>query len=134
MEIKFRDPDDQKWWSYLSKTEKRAVKKAYQCYDMMAETPLVDDLPDKVVEVIRKDASLNYMLNNAKNAYEKEQVLDGALYAIGEHWLRINSVEITSGRGLCGLRRWLEFRKLDDLVVRCARAVDLEFERVQKEA
>lgn len=133
MEIKFRNLDDQIWWEHLLKAKKNAVTEAYKCYDEMRGTPLVDDLPDTVVTTIRNDRALYETLRHAHHVFEKEYVLNMALRQIGEEWLQFNEVDVqpTPCQHLCG---WLEFRELDDLLVRCARAVDLEYERMQKEA
>lgn len=132
MEIKFRDPDLQSWWEGLSDRRKGGLIKAYKCYDEMADTPLLDDLPDRVVTTIRNDRSLYETLHGALTTDGKERVLNNALQLIGEEWLRFNEVVVT--KSMCQhLRGWLEARGKDDLVARCARAVDLEFERMQKE-
>lgn len=133
MEIKFKNQDDQTWWEHLSKAQRTAVTKAYKCYDEMRNTPLVDDLPDTVVTTIRNDRPLYETLRHAHHVFEKEYVLNMALRQIGEGWLQFNEVNVhpTPCQHLCG---WLAFRELDDLVIRCARAVDLEYERMQKEA
>lgn len=133
MEIKFRNLDDQIWWEHLSKAKKNAVTEAYKCYDEMRNTPLVDDLPDTVVTTIRNDRPLYEALRHAHHVFEKEYVLNMALRQIGEGWLEFNEVVIhrLPCQHLCG---WLELRELDDLLIRCARAVDLEYERMQKEA
>ena len=132
-QIKFKDPDLQSWWEGLSKARKMAVEQAYKCYDEMEGTPLLDDLPDRVVTTIRNDRPLYEALHGAMSTDDKERVLNNALQLIGEEWLRFNEVVIH--KSICQhLRGWLEVRKLDDLVMRCARAVNLEFERMQKEA
>ena len=133
MEIKFRNLDDQIWWEHLSKAKKNAVTKAYKCYDEMRNTPLVDDLPDMVVTTIRNDRPLYEALRQTTRAIEREQVLNDALQIIGNGWLTFNEVS-PHGITCQHLRGWLEFRELDDLLIRCARAVDLEYERMQKEA
>ena len=133
MEIKFKNQDDQTWWEHLSKAQRTAVTKAYKCYDEMRNTPLVDDLPDTVVTTIRNDRPLYETLRHAHHVFEKEYVLNMALRQIGEGWLQFNEVNVHPApcQHLCG---WLAFRELDDLVIRCARAVDIEYERMQKEA
>lgn len=133
MEIKFKNQDDQTWWEHLSKAQRTAVTKAYKCYDEMRNTPLVDDLPDTVVTTIRNDRALYETLRHAHHVFEKEYVLNMALRQIGEGWLQFNEVNVhpTPCQHLCG---WLAFRELDDLLIRCARAVDIEYERMQKEA
>ena len=133
MQIKFRNLDDKIWWEHLSKAKKNAVTEAYKCYDEMRNTPLVDDLPDTVVTTIRNDRALYDTLRHAHHVFEKEYVLNMALRQIGEGWLEFNEVVIhrLPCQHLCG---WLELRELDDLLIRCARAVDIEYERMQKEA
>lgn len=133
MEIKIKNQDDQTWWEHLSKAQRTAVTKAYKCYDELRGTPLVDDLPDTVGTTLRNDRALYETLRHAYHVFEKEYVLNMALRQIGEGWLQFNEVNVhpTPCQHLCG---WLAFRELDDLVIRCARAVDLEYERMQKEA
>lgn len=130
--IKFKDPDLQSWWEGLSDRRKGELIKAYKCYDEMADTPLLDDLPDRVVTTIRNDRHLYETLHGAMTTDHKERVLNNALQLIGEEWLRFNEVVVT--KSMCQhLRGWLEVREMDELVVRCVRAVDLEFERMQRE-
>lgn len=130
--IKFKDPALQSWWEGLSDRRKGELIKAYKCYDEMAGTPLLDDLPDRVVTTIRNDRALYDVLRSALTTDDKERVLNNALQLIGEEWLRFNEVLVT--KSMCQhLRGWLEVREKDELVARCARAVDLEFERMQKE-
>lgn len=131
--MKFKDKGTQIWWDNLPKDKRDVVTKAYKCYDEMRNTPLVDDLPDTVVTTIRNNRSLYETLKNAHHVFEKEYVLNVALRQIGEGWLEFNEVVIhrLPCQHLCG---WLELRELDDLLIRCARAVDLEYERMQREA
>lgn len=99
----------------------------------MADTPLMDDLPDTVVTTIRNDRVLYDRLYGAVNVSEKEQVLNNALQIVGNRWLQFNEVRILNS--VCQhLRGWLELREMDDLFARCVRAVDLEFEHMHKEA
>lgn len=131
--MKFKDKGTQIWWDNLPKDKRDAVTKAYKCYDEMRNTPLVDDLPDTVVTTICNNRPLYETLKNAHHVFEKEYVLNVALRQIGEGWLEFNEVVIHQlpCQHLCG---WLELRELDDLLIRCARAVDLEYERMQREA
>lgn len=131
MDIKFKNHYGQLWWEVLPKAQKMAVTEAYKCYDELRDTPLVDDLPDSVVTTIRNDRALYETLRHAHHVFEKEYVLNMALRQIGEGWLEFNEVVIhrLPCQHLCG---WLELRELDGLLIRCARAVDLEFERMQK--
>lgn len=133
MRIKFRDPVDQVWWDGLTRTEKQIVKIAYQCYDELSNTPLVDNLPDTVVTTIRNDRALYDKLRHAHHELERKQVLNDALYIIGAGWLQINegSPHSAPWQHLCG---WLKLREMDDLLAHCARAVEREYERMQKEA
>ena len=129
MEIKFENQDDQTWWEHLSKAKRTAVAKAYKCYDEMRNTPLVNDLPDTVVTTIRNNRPLYESLIHAHHVFEKEYVLNMALHQIGEEWLQFNEVDVHP-TPCQHLRGWLEFRELDDLLVRCAQAVDIEYERM----
>lgn len=133
MQIKFRDPVDQVWWDGLTRTEKQKVKKAYQCYDELSNTPLVDDLPDTVVTTIRNDRTLYDKLRHAHHELERKQVLSDALYIIGAGWLQFNEISPHSAPWQ-HLRGWLKLRERDDLLAHCARAVEREYERMQKEA
>lgn len=133
MQIKFIDHVDQVWWDSLSRTEKQIAKKAYQCYDEMRNTPLMDDLPDTVVTTIRNDRPLYEALRQADRVTEREYVLNDALQIIGAGWLQFNEVS-PHNTPWQHLRGWLKLREMDDLLIRCARAVDLEYERMQKEA
>ena len=133
MQIKFRDPVDQVWWDGLSRKEKQIAKKAYQCYDEMRGTPLVDNLPDTVVTTIRNGRALYDKLRHAHQELERKQVLNDALYIIGAGWLQFNEVSPHSAPWQ-HLRGWLKLREMDDLLAHCARSVDIEYERMQKEA
>lgn len=132
MEIKFRDQADQAWWDKLSAYKKDLVTKAYKCYDEMAGTPLLDNMPDTVVTTIRNYYPLYQKLKHAHHKFEREQVLNEALRIVGADWMNFNEL-FPHGAPCQHLRGWLEVRGKDDLVARCARAVDLEFERMQKE-
>lgn len=133
MKIKFREFAAQLWWEQLSYKNKYMLVKAYECYDEVVETPLMDNLPDIVVTTIRNDRPLYEALRQANRAIEREQVLNDALQIIGNGWLEFNEVS-PHGVTCQHLRGWLEFREKDELLARCVRAVDIEYERMQKEA
>lgn len=133
MDNYMKKPSDQTWWTLLSDVQKRLVDKAYECYDEMAGTPLLDNMPDTVVTTIRNYYPLYQKLKHAHHKFEREQVLSEALRIVGADWMNFNEI-FPHGAPCQHLRGWLEVREMDELLARCARAVDLEFERMQKEA
>ena len=131
--IKCKRPRHAVWWEHLSKVKERLVKQAYESYDKIAGTPLLDDLPGIVVTTICNYYPLYQKLRYAHHRFERDQLLSEALKIVGDDWMNLNEL-FPHGAPCQHLRGWLEYRELDELIERCELAVEREYERMQKEA